>query len=55
MTPVGALILLLEDFQALKLTGFIGALGGSVFWAWRKGRRYGGLEDVEREAPSGTT
>ena len=45
-TPVGALILLLEDFQRLApvaqlgaATSCIGALGGSIFWAWRTGRK----------------
>lgn len=46
MTPIEALILLLEDFQALGpieqvgTAGFISALGVSIFWAWRKGRKY---------------
>ncbi|MGZ9275437.1 MAG: hypothetical protein ACXW34_11925 [Nitrospira sp.] len=46
MTPVHALILLLEDFQALgpvaqlgAAAGCVGALGGPIFWAWRKGRK----------------
>ena len=45
-TPVGALILLLEDFQRLPplaqlgaATSCIGAFGGSIFWAWRTGRK----------------
>jgi hypothetical protein len=50
VTPVHALILLLEDFQTRgpleqlgAATGCIGALvaiGGSIFWAWRKRRKY---------------
>lgn len=46
MTPFDALILLLEDFQGLPpvaqlgaVAGCISALGGSIFWAWRKGRK----------------
>jgi hypothetical protein len=46
MTLVDALIILLEDFQALPpvaqlgaVTSCIGAFSGSIFWAWRKGRK----------------
>jgi tetratricopeptide (TPR) repeat protein len=47
VTPISALILLLEDFQRLgpigqlsALAGCISVLGGSIFWAWHKGRKY---------------
>ncbi len=46
MTPVDVLILVLEDFQKLAplaqlsaATSGIVAFGGSIFWAWRTGRK----------------
>ena len=47
MTAVNKLILLLEDVQGLApvaqlgaVASCIGALGYSIFWAWRNGRKY---------------